>query len=247
MSEKPDIISPPEDAPEKTHIPIKNLALSLLAGIAALALFWCCYYLFAPRTAVGMAELSGTYTLSGASRGDISLIGQKEPDTASIRLDADGKCRVYAGERSLYGRWELENGTLSLRCAGTTLTGTAVDGTLTLTSDYDSAVTLLFSRTDLTGNAAGIPAGKYSLTAIDDNGTGYTGSVIDAAEPGGWYISVKADGSGSAAVFSSEAENISVEGECIVLRGMRLGYTLDHRRLIVNYPGGITLTFERQN
>ena len=46
-------------------------------------------------------------------------------------------------------------------------------------------------------------------------------------------------------IFSPSADEISVDSGCIVLRGMRLGYTLDGKLLTVDYPGGITLTFEK--
>ena len=245
MSEKTDNTATVGGAPQKAPFPVKRLALSVLAGVAAFALFWCCYYLFVPRTTVGMAELAGTYTLTAASRGDVALAEPEGLGAASVELDADGRCRMNAGERSLSGRWTLDGGFMSLRCADVTLTGTADEGRLALKSGYDSAVTLVFTRAGLTDGSGDIPVGKYTLTGIDDNGTVYAGSVIDAAEPGDWYIRVKRGGSGSAVIFSAETEDISVDGGYILLRGMRLGYTLDGGVLTVDYPGGITLTFEK--
>lgn len=116
--------------------------------------------------------------------------------------------------------------------------------TLALSEADSGDVTLIFTRGDL-ADSTDIPAGKYILTGIDDNGTQYTGSVLTAAEPADWYISVNRQGRGKAMIFSPSADEISVDSGCIVLRGMRLGYTLDGKLLTVDYPGGIALTFEK--
>ncbi len=244
MSEKNDNTVSAGNTSEKEPFPVKRLVLSMLAGAAAFVLFWCCYYLLVPHPTDGMAELAGVYTLAEASRGDITLAHTEGADIAEIELGADGRCGMTVGARSLSGRWTLADDAVSLRCGGVKLTGTVSGGALVLNEAGSSEVTLVFTR-GTAADSASIPTGKYTLTAIDDNGTAYTGSVIDAAETGNWYINVKSDSSGSALLFSDEAEEISVDGGCIILRGMRLAYTLDGKTLTVDYPGGITLTFER--
>ena len=244
MSEKNDNTVSSVNPSEKEPFPVKRLVLSVLAGAAAFVLCWCCYYLLVPHPTDGMTELAGVYTLAEASRGDITLAQTEGAGIAEIELGADGRCGMTVGMRSLSGRWTLAEDTISLRCGGVKLIGTVSGNALALNEAGSSEVTLVFTR-GAAADSAAIPAGKYTLTAIDDNGTAYTGSVIGAAETGNWYISVKRDGSGSALLFSDEAEEISVDGRCIVLRGMRLGYTLDRKTLTVDYPGGIMLTFER--
>lgn len=244
MSDKTDNMTAVEDKPGKEPFPVKRLLLSVLAGAAAFALFWCCYYFFAPHAAEGMADAAGVYTLAETRRGDVTLAEAGGAGIASVELDSNGQCRVTAGTRSLSGRWTLAESAVSLHCGGVKLTGTINGGTLALNEAGSGDVTLIFTRGE-GGDSTDIPAGKYMLTGIDDNGTQYTGSVLAAAEPAGWYISVNRQSRGKAAIFSPSADEISVDGGSIVLRGMRLGYTLDGERLTVDYPGGITLTFEK--
>lgn len=244
MSDKTDNMTAVEDKPGKEPFPVKRLLLSVLAGAAAFALFWCCYYFFAPRAVDGMADAAGVYTLAETRRGDVTLAEAEGADIASVELGADGRCHVTAGTRSLSGRWTLADGAVSLHCGGVKLTGMVGGDTLALSEADSGDVTLIFTRGDL-ADSTDIPAGKYILTGIDDNGTQYTGSVLTAAEPADWYISVNRQGRGKAMIFSPSADEISVDSGCIVLRGMRLGYTLDGKLLTVDYPGGIALTFEK--
>lgn len=244
MSDKTDNMTAVEDKPGKEPFPVKRLLLSVLAGAAAFALFWCCYYFFAPHAVEGMADAAGVYIIAETRRGDITLAEAEDADIASVELGADGRCHVTAGMRSLSGRWTLAENAVSLHCGGVKLTGTVGGGTLALIEAGSNDVTLIFTRGDATDSEA-IPAGKYILTGIDDNGTHYTGSVLAAAEPAGWYISVNRHGRGKAVIFSTSADEICVDGGSIILRGMRLGYTLNGELLTVDYPGGITLTFEK--
>ena len=244
MSDKTDNMTAVEDKPGKEPFPVKRLLLSVLAGAAAFALFWCCYYFFAPHAAEGMADAAGVYSLAETRRGDVTLAEAGGADIASVELDSNGQCRVTSGTRSLSGRWTLAESAVSLHCGGVKLTGTIDSGTLALNEADSGDLTLIFTRGDV-ADSVEIPAGKYILTGIDDNGTQYTGSVLTAAEPAGWYISVNRQSRCKAAIFSPSADEISVDGGSIVLRGMRLGYTLNGERLTVDYPGGITLTFEK--
>lgn len=244
MSDKTDNMTAVEDKPGKEPFPVKRLLLSVLAGAAAFALFWCCYYFFAPHAAPGMADAAGVYSLAETRHGDVTLAEAEGADIASVEFGADGQCHVTAGTRSLSGRWTLADNTVSLHCGGMKLTGTVGGGTLALSETDSGDATLIFTRGEAV-DSADIPAGKYILTAIDDNGTQYAGSVLTAAEAADWYIRVNSQGRGKAVIFSTSAEEISVDGGCIVLRGMRLGYTLDGAQLTVDYPGGITLTFEK--
>lgn len=244
MSDKTDNMTAVEDKPGKEQFPVKRLLLSVLAGAAAFALFWCCYYFFAPHAVEGMADAAGVYIIAETRRGDITLAEAEDADIASVELGADGRCHVTAGTRSLSGRWTLAENAVSLHCGGVKLTGTVGGGTLALIEAGSNDVTLIFTRGDATDSEA-IPAGKYILTGIDDNGTHYTGRVLAAAEPAGWYISVNRHGRGKAVIFSTSADEICVDGGSIILRGMRLGYTLNGELLTVDYPGGITLTFEK--
>ena len=236
MSDKTDNMTAVEDKPGKEPFPVKRLLLSVLAGAAAFALFWCCYYFFAPHAVEGMADAAGVYIIAETRRGDITLAEAEDADIASVELGADGRCHVTAGTRSLSGLWTLADVAVSLHCGGLKLTGTISGGTLALNEAGSNDVTLIFTRGDV-ADSVEIPAGKYILTDIDDNGTQYTGSVLTAAEPAGWYISVNRHGRGKAVIFSSSADEISVDGGSIILRGMRLGYTLDGERLTVDYPG----------
>ena len=244
MSDKTDNMTAVEDKPGKEPFPVKRLLLSVLAGAAAFALFWCCYYFFAPHAVEGMADAAGVYIIAETRRGDITLAEAEDADIASVELGADGRCHVTAGMRSLSGRWTLAENAVSLHCGGVKLTGTVGGGTLALIEAGSNDVTLIFTRGDA-ADSVEIPAGKYILTGIDDNGTQYTGSVLTAADSADWYISVNRHGRGKAVIFSTSADEISVDGGSIILRGMRLGYTLNGARLTVDYPGGITLTFEK--
>lgn len=244
MSDKTDNMTAVEDKPGKEPFPVKRLLLSVLAGAAAFALFWCCYYFFAPHAVEGMADAAGVYIIAETRRGDITLAEAEDADIASVELGADGRCHVTAGTRSLSGRWTLAENAVSLHCGGVKLTGTVGGGTLALIEAGSNDVTLIFTRGDA-ADSVEIPAGKYILTGIDDNGTQHTGSVLAAADSADWYISVNRQGRGKAVIFSPSAEEIIVDNGCIVLRGMRLGYTLDGELLTVDYPGGITLTFEK--
>lgn len=244
MSDKTDNMTAVEDKPGKEPFPVKRLLLSVLAGAAAFALFWCCYYFFVPHAAEGMADAAGVYTLAETRWGDITLAEAGGAGIASVELDSNGQCRVTSGTRSLSGRWTLAENDVSLHCGGVKLTGTINGGTLALNEAGSGDVMLIFTRGEV-ADSTDIPAGKYMLTGIDDNGTQYTGSVLTAADSAGWYISVNRQSRGKAVIFSPSPEEISVDNGCIVLRGMRLGYTLDGARLTVDYPGGITLTFEK--
>ena len=83
------------------------------------------------------------------------------------------------------------------------LTGTVDGGTLALNEVDSGDVTLIFTRGDAADSEA-IPAGKYILTGIDDNGTQYTSSVLTAAESADWYISVNRLGRGKAVIDGEE-------------------------------------------
>lgn len=234
-----------EGASQGKHFPAKRLALSVLAAAAAFALFYSCYFLFAPRAMPGMTDYAGTYTLADVSHGDITLAELNGLPSATVELDANGRCRLYVGGQSLSGHWTLNGNSAELYCAWKKFTGIFSENKLALRSNDSNSAALLFMLGSTKDDGGSIPTGKYKLIAIDDNGTAYTGSVIDASEPVAWYISIKRDGSGSAAVFSEEADEISVDSRYIILRGMRLAYTLDGDALTLEYPGGIKLTFEK--
>ena len=183
--------------------------------------------------------------VADVSHGDITLAELNGLPSATVELDANGRCRLYVGGQSLSGHWTLNGNSAELYCAWKKFTGIFSENKLALRSNDSNSAALLFMLGSTKDDGGSIPAGKYKLIAIDDNGTAYTGSVIDASEPVAWYISIKRDGSGSAAVFSEEADEISVDSRYIILRGMRLAYTIDGDALTLEYPGGIKLTFEK--
>lgn len=229
----------------KHTAPWGRIVLSALTGLAALAVFLGTYYFFTNRPTDEMAQYAGVYTPYSASADGInaSAAGLAE---LTLELNADGACRAYTGEDSILGFWHVDGGSFSALCGADRLHGVLSGDVLTLENAFGTTASLNLTRNGESDNAADTPVGHYTLTALDDNGREYSGGVLDGTECRDWFIALDSGGEGTAQVFSEEAESITADGKCIILRSMRLSYTLDKNTLTLNYPGGVTLSFEKE-
>lgn len=225
---------------EKRAVPIGRIALSALTGLVALAIFLGAYAYFSMRPT---AEYAGVYTLRAAASDGIAAdpTGLAE---LTLELNADGTCRVYTGDDARGGLWKCDGGAMTLICGASQLRGSYEGDTLTVENAFSTGATLTLTREVEGGGDNAAPVGQFDLIALDDNGREYSGSVIDGTECAEWYINLKQSGEGRARIFSDAPESVRVDGGCIILRSMRLDYTLDGGKLTVAYPGGVTLLFE---
>lgn len=228
----------------KKRFPIKRVALSVLTGLAAFALFWGVYFFFFSSPSANPAEYAGEYALFSAQSGGAIISAESDIPALSIRLYENGKCNLKTSGQSLSGRWFEKEGKITALCGMVKLSGAVSNGEMTVTTKSGDTLTLKNTATPADENAK-TPAGRYKLTALNDNGTEYSAEVLCGTDAGEWYIALTKRGTGRAQIFSQSAENIKADGECITLRSMRLDYTLDSNTLTLSYPGGVLLTFEK--
>lgn len=230
---------------EKRAIPFARLALSALTGLVALAIFLGVYGYIVMRPTAETAERAGVYVLRAA---ECDGLAADSADTAelTLELNADGTCRIIARDEARRGHWKSEGGAMTLICGATQLRGLFSGDTLSLNGGFAGTAVLALTREGDGGDVAA-PVGQFILRAIDDNGRGYSGGVIDGTECAEWYINLKRNGEGRARIFADAPESVRVDGGRIILRSMRLECALDDDVLTVNYPGGVTLFFERHD
>lgn len=231
------------DTAEKRAIPIGRIALSALTGLVALVIFLGAYGYLSMRPTAETAERAGVYALRAAASDGIAAdpTGLAE---LTLELNADGTCRVHTGDDARGGLWKCDGGDMTLVCCAARLRGDFEGDTLTLENAFSTGATLTLTRAVEGGGEDAAPVGQFGLIAIDDNGREYSGGVIDGTECAEWYINLKQSGEGRARIFSDTPESVRVDGGCIILRSMRLDYTLDGGKLTLAYPGGVTLFFE---
>lgn len=228
----------------KKHFPIKRVALSLLTGLAAFVLFWGVYFFFFSSPSANAAEYAGEYALFSAQSGGAVISAESDTPALSLTLYENGKCTLKTSGKSLSGRWFEKEGKTTALCGAVKLTGRVSNGELTVENKTGGTMTLKSTVTHADENTK-TPAGRYKLTALNDNGTEYSAEVLRSTDAGEWYIALTKRGTGRAQIFSESAENITADGECITLRSMRLAYALDGDTLTLSYPGGVVLTFEK--
>lgn len=232
-------------AEAKRIAPWGRIALSVLTGLVALAVFLGTYYFFTNRPTDETAQYAGVYTLGSVSADGISASAAGLAEL-TLELNADGACRAYIGEDSILGFWHVDGGSFSALCGSNRLLGVLDGDMLTLENAFGTAASLTLARNGKSDNAANAPVRHYTLTALDDNGREYSGGVLDGTECKDWFITLESDGEGTARIFAEDAEDIHTDGEYIILRSMRLSYTLDGNTLTLDYPGGVTLSFEKE-
>lgn len=228
----------------KKHFPIKRVALSVLTGLAAFALFWGVYFFFFSSPSANPAEYAGEYALFSAQSGGAVISAESDSPALSLTLYENGKCLIKTSGQSLSGRWFEKEGKITALCGAVKLTGRILNGELNVETKTGGTMNLK-STAPANEEAATTPAGRYKLTALNDNGTEYSAEVLRSTDAGEWYIALTKRGTGRAQIFSESAENITADGESIALRSMRLDYTLDGNTLTLAYPGGVVLTFEK--
>lgn len=229
---------------EKRVIPVARLALSALTGLVALAIFLGMYGYIVMRPTEETVERAGVYVLRTAEY-DGFVADSADTAELTLELNADGTCRIIARDEARRGHWKSDGGALTLLCGTTRLRGMFSGDTLSLNGAITGGAVLSLTREGDIGNVTA-PVGQYVLCAIDDNGWEYSNGVIEGTECAEWYVSLRQNGEGRARIFADEPENVRVDGGCIILRSMRLEYTLNGDILTVNYPGGVTLFFERR-
>lgn len=227
----------------KKPFPMKRMALSVLTGLAAFALFWGVYFFFFSSPSANAAEYAGEYVLFSAESDGAVISAESDTPALSLTLSENGKCTLKTSGKSLSGRWFEKEGKITALCSTVKLTGRISNGELTVESETGGTMTL--KSTAPAAENAKTPAGRYKLTVLNDNGTEYSAEVLCGTDAGKWYIALTKHGTGRAQIFSESAENITADGECITLRSMRLDYALDGDTLTLSYPGGIVLTFEK--
>lgn len=228
----------------KKPFPIKRVALSVLTGLAAFTLFWGVYFFFFSTPSANAAEYAGEYVLFSAESGGTVISAESDTPALSLTLYENGKCILKTNGQSLSGRWFEKEGKITALCGTAKLTGKISNGELTVEAKTGGTMTLKSSAPPADENTT-IPAGRYRLTALNDNGTEYSAEVLCGTDAGEWYIALTKRGTGRAQIFSESADNITADSECITLRSMRLAYTLDGDTLTLSYPGGVELTFEK--
>ena len=231
-------------APKGSRIAVqaKRVLLSVLAGLAALAVFWCGYLFFSFRTAPEMAGYAGEYNTARTQTGDIRL-SEGMPLTAT--LDADGKCMLSLGERSYSGLWTLRNGGVRIWCGTAYMRGEIDGDVLTLENVFGSGTSVSLSR----GGEVYAPpsSGKYVVSEISVNGESYDRSTVDEAGFGEWYVLINSDGSAEARLFGAEALSARFTESGLVYGQLLLDYFLDGNALIIEYPDGVVLRLIPEN
>lgn len=228
----------------KNPFPIKRVALSVLTGLAAFALFWGVYFFFCSSPSASAAEYAGEYSLFSAESGGAVISAKNDNPALSLTLYENGKCLMKTSAKSLSGHWFEKEGKITALCGTVKLSGRISNGELAV--ETKSGGTMTFKSTaPLADENATTPTGRYKLKALNDNGTEYSSAVLRGTDAGEWYITLTKRGTGRAQLFSESAENITADGECITLRSMRLAYTVDGNTLTLSYPGGLELIFEK--
>ena len=251
MENKNSIESGVETASEKQVLtkcrpPWRRLALSVLAGLCALLLFWSGYILLYPPATAEMAGYAGRYSAvyAGSSKAALDLSGSDS--AAVIELEANGACRIIISQYSYSGRWKLNGSSFSARFGFTRLKG-RLDGERLSIKNDSSGVELSFIRDGAQEKTLDtIPAGIYTLTAVYDGLQEYTADMLTDAGYYGQYIRINSGGSGEALLFTGKPESIRIDDGQLIFSKLRLCCTLDGTYLMVDYPGGLTLTFEKQ-
>lgn len=240
------------EAPEnaisaKKAFPLKRIIISALAGLLAFALFWGAYFLLRAAPDPAAAEYAGEYVLGSAQSGDITLEEAENPDILSLRLESSGKCMVCTAGGSYSGRWTLNDGVFSVRCGTVRLSGSISGSVLRLENIMGSGLDAELTRSAAPSESAGPAAlsGKYTLTGVESDGSTYSYPTIEAAGYSGSYIAFSKNGTGKALLFDGETQQISCGEGFIIYKGMRLGCTSDNGLLRIEYPGGVTLIFEK--
>lgn len=229
--------STPEASKEsRIAVQARRVLLSVLAGLAALAVFWCGYLLFSFRAVPEMAEYAGEYSAAYTQTGNIRL-SEGMPLTAV--LDAGGKCTLSLGERSYSGRWTLRGGGLRIWCGTAYMRGTLDGDVLTLENVFGSGTAVSLSR----GGDGYTPpsSGKYVVSEISADGESYAKNTVDEAGAGEWYVLINDDGSAEARLFAAEAQSASFMESGLIYGQLLLDYSLDGNALIIEYPDGVVL------
>ncbi len=243
------ISSPAEDSTavvkEKKRIPVMRLFISFLAGLAALAVFWGVYFFIQSRAVPEMADYAGDYTLVSARSGETTIDKADSAGLFSLTLAADGKCRLYAAEKSYAGHWTLCGESVSIKCAGLELGGVISDTSLRLNNVLAGGLYIELDRISGSAEEAAAPlSGTYELTSVESGETVYSSATVTAAGYDACYIKLSSEGTGEALLFDSDAREISCTEDYIVYKGMALPFTKSGSTLKLSYQGGITLIFD---
>ena len=134
-----------------------------------------------------------------------------------------------------------------MRCGTVRLSGSISGSVLRLENIMGSGLDAELTRSAAPSESAGPAAlsGKYTLTGVESDGSTYSYPTIEAAGYSGSYIAFSKNGTGKALLFDGETQQISCGEGFIVYKGMRLGCTSDKGLLRIEYPGGVTLIFEK--
>lgn len=225
--------------------PIKRLLLSILAGLIAFSLFWGVFFYLKIRPTSEMLPYAGTYIIASSSSSAVTLDANALGVDSSIVLSPDGKCSLQTGDNIRRGLWVLDSDIFTIYCSLMNMNGTVSGDTLTLKSSFNAGQELVFTISDSEAKDVDYSVGKYELTSLDDNGVLYTGSILQSAGFGDWFINITKSGNGTSRIFSDEDEDIRVEDDCILLRTLRLDYACDGKTLTLLYPDNVTLTFTK--
>lgn len=225
--------------------PVKRLILSIFAGLIALSLFWGVFFYLRYKPTDEMLSYAGTYIITSSSSNSVTVDASTLGVDTSIELSPDGKCFLQTGDNIRRGLWALDGDTVTIYCGFMSLRGTVSGDSLTLKSSFNAGQELVFTISDNEAEDVDFSAGKYKLTSLDDNGVLYTGSILQSAGFGDWFITISKSGRGTARIFSDTDEDIRVEDDCILLRTLRLDYACDGKTLTLLYPDNVTLTFTK--
>lgn len=237
---------PKEMAPAKSRgkLPIMRLLVSFLAGLAALAIFWGVYFLTRSTAVPEMANYAGDYVLASAESSNVTIDKGREADVLSLSLTADGKCRLYTAGKSYAGRWSLSGNTATIKCAGLTFSAAFSDGSLRLSNVFSDGLDINLDKVSANAEDKALPRrGTYKLSSLETIDSSYGEAAVSASGYGGCYIKIAADGSGEALLLDGAVQEISCSADHIIYKGMRLELSQSADKLILSYPGGITMTF----
>ncbi len=225
--------------------PVKRLLLSILAGLIAFSLFWGVFFYLRYKPTAEMLSYAGTYIITSSSSSAVTVDASTLSVDTSIELSPDGKCFLQTGDNIWRGLWALDGDTVTIYCGLMSLRATVSGDSLTLKSSFNAGQELVFTISDNEAEDVDFSAGKYELTGLEDNGVLYTGSILQSAGFGDWFITITKSGSGTARIFSDTDDDIRVEDDCILLRTLRLDYACDGKTLTLLYPDNVTLTFTK--
>ena len=219
----------------------KPILLSIAAGLAAMLLFLAAYYYISSQRKAVFYEGEGKYTAFTADGAGVS----SEYSGMEIVLKSDGGCKVILGDKEKNGKWKRAGDRIEITVGRRKMTGALTGNRLEIMSDGTGAVRIGLLKDADTAQTAEIPAGHWKLVSVTDGFSVYSEELLKKLGYDGAYLAIDETGKGTAELFGSAENEITIENSYINYNGMLLAYSFSENQLSVRYADGVTLTFEK--